>query len=89
VLATAVAAEPDDPAAALQRYERARRPRATRVVLTARERGQSNHLVSPLAALKRDVTIAVRRRLGRRDPEGRGAAWIPEYDASSPDVLAV
>jgi salicylate hydroxylase len=89
VLATAVAAEPGDPAAALQHYERARRPRATRVVLTARERGQSNHLVSPLAALKRDVTIAVRRRLGRRDPEGRGAAWIPEYDASSPDVLAV
>ncbi len=24
----------------------------------------------------------------RRDPEGRGAAWLADYDASSPDVLA-
>jgi hypothetical protein len=39
-----------------------------------------------MAALRRDVTIAVRRRLGK-DSEGRGAAWIPEYDATSPDVL--
>lgn len=23
-----------------------------------------------------------------RDTEGRGASWIPEYDATSPDVLA-
>lgn len=87
VLATALNAEPDDPAQALLRYERTRRPRASRVVLAARERGVSNHLSSPLAALKRDITIALRRRLGR-DSEGRGAAWIPGYDATSPDVLA-
>jgi salicylate hydroxylase len=87
VLATALAAEPEDPVAALTLYERARRPRASRVVLTSRQRGTSNHLASPLAAMRRDVSIAVRRRL-RRDPDGRGAAWIPEYDASSPDVLA-
>jgi hypothetical protein len=37
--------------------------------------------------LRRDVSIAVRRRLGR-DPDGRGTGWIPEYDASSPEVLA-
>jgi salicylate hydroxylase len=88
VLAAALAAEPDDPAAGLARYERARRPGASQVVLTSRARGASNHLSSPLAAWRRDIAIAVRRRL-RGDLEGRGAAWIPSYDASSPDVLAV
>src|SRR5215472_15926772 len=88
VLATALKAEPDDPELALQRYERTRRPRASRVVLAARARGLSNHLSSPLAAMKRDVLIAWRRRVNRRDPEGRGAAWLADYDASSPDVLA-
>jgi salicylate hydroxylase len=87
VLATALRAELDDPVKGLERYERTRRPRASRVVLAARERGVSNHLSSPLAALKRDVTIALRKRFGR-DTEGRGAGWIPEYDATSPDVLA-
>jgi salicylate hydroxylase len=87
VLAAAVAAEPDDPVAALNRYERSRRPRASQVVLASRERGVSNHLASPLATWRRDLSIALRRRLGR-DPDGRGTGWIPEYDASSPDVLA-
>ena len=87
VLATALKAEPHHPERALTRYERTRRPRASRVVLAARERGLSNHLSSPLAALRRDVTIALRRRMGR-DTEGRGAGWIPEYDATAPDVLA-
>jgi salicylate hydroxylase len=87
VLAAALAAEPDDPVAALRRYERSRRPRASQVVLASRERGVSNHLASPLAALRRDLSIALRRRLGR-DPDGRGTGWIPEYDASSPGVLA-
>jgi salicylate hydroxylase len=86
VLAAALAAEPDDPVAGLARYERSRRPRANHVVLASRERGVSNHLASPLAAWRRDISIALRRRLGR-DPDGRGAAWIPAYDASSPDVL--
>jgi len=87
VLATALRAEPHDPQRALQRYERTRPPRAGRVVLAARERGLSNHLSSPLAALTRDLRIALRRRLGK-DTEGRGAGWIREYDATSPDVLA-
>ena len=86
VLAAALASE-SDPGAALELYERSRRPRANRVVLTARERGGDNHLVSPMAARRRDLTIAVRRRMGRNDPEGRGAAWIPRYDATSPEVL--
>ena len=87
VLAAALAAEPDDPVAGLARYERTRRPRASQVVLASRERGVSNHLSSPLAAFRRDLSIAVRRRIGR-DPDGRGTRWIPEYDASSPNVLA-
>jgi salicylate hydroxylase len=86
VLAAALDANPTDPAAALQVYERARLPRASRVVLYARERGEDNHLVSPLAAFKRDALIAVRRRFGR-DRSGRGAAWIFEYDAGSPAAL--
>jgi 2-polyprenyl-6-methoxyphenol hydroxylase-like FAD-dependent oxidoreductase len=87
VLATALSAEAADPLAGLDRYERTRRPRASRVVLTARERGLSNHLTSPWAAWRRDLSIAWRRRVNRRDPEGRGTAWLAGYDASSPDVL--
>jgi salicylate hydroxylase len=87
VLAAALAAETRDPAGALALYERSRRPRASQVVLASRERGVSNHLASPLAAWRRDLSIALRRRFGR-DPDGRGTAWIPEYDASSPNVLA-
>jgi salicylate hydroxylase len=87
VLAAALAAKPDDPVEALALYERSRRPRASQVVLASRERGVSNHLASPLATWRRDLSIAVRRRFGR-DPDGRGTAWIPEYDASSPNVLA-
>ncbi|MGH2894389.1 MAG: hypothetical protein ACRDPM_14165 [Solirubrobacteraceae bacterium] len=55
-------------------------------MLTSRARGASNHLASPLAAWRRDISIALRRRL-RGDLEGRGADWIPAYDASSPDAL--
>jgi salicylate hydroxylase len=88
VLATALSAEVSDPLTGLARYERTRRPRASRVVLTSRERGQSNHLPSRWAAWRRDLKIAWRRRVNRRDPEGRGAAWLADYDASSPDVLA-
>jgi len=88
VLATALAAEAADPVTGLARYERTRRPRASRVVLSSRERGLSNHLTSRWAAWRRDLLIAWRQRVNRRDPEGRGAAWLADYDASSPDVLA-
>jgi salicylate hydroxylase len=88
VLATALAAEAADPITGLARYERTRRPRASRVVLAARERGLSNHLTSPWAAWRRDLLIALRRRVNRRDPEGRGTTWLAGYDATSPDVLA-
>ncbi len=87
VLAAALDKLRDDPSAALQLYELSRRPRASRVVLTSRSRGDDNHLVSPVAALRRDVTIAVRKRL-RADVTGRGEGWIAEYDAGSPGALA-
>jgi hypothetical protein len=38
--------------------------------------------------MRRDASIAIRRRLNRRDPEGRGAAWLAGYDATAPDALA-
>jgi salicylate hydroxylase len=88
VLATALSVEAADPLTGLARYERTRRPRASRVVLAARERGLSNHLPSRWAAWRRDLLIAWRRRVNRRDPEGRGTAWLADYDASSPDILA-
>jgi salicylate hydroxylase len=87
VLANALGAAPSDPVAALAGYERVRRPRASAVVLTARARGVSNH-ANRWAALRRDALIAVRKRLNRRDPDGRGAGWLAEYDATSPSVLA-
>ncbi|HEY2507080.1 MAG TPA: FAD-dependent monooxygenase [Streptosporangiaceae bacterium] len=86
VLAAALDALRDDPAAALQLYERSRRPRTSRVVVAARGRGADNHLVSPAAALVRDARIAFRRRLGS-DLTGRGEGWIAEYDAGSPGAL--
>jgi len=82
VLATALASMSEDLPAALQLYERVRLPRASRVVLTARARGEDNHLASPLAALKRDALIALRRRFGV-DRTGRGSAWIFDYDVAS------
>ena len=88
VLAAALSAEASDPLTGLARYERTRRPRASRVVLASRERGLSNHLTSRWATWRRDMSIALRRHVNRRDPEGRGAAWLTDYDASSPDVLA-
>jgi len=47
-----------------------------------------NHLVSPLAALKRDALIWFRQRLSP-DQGGRGLTWIPAYDAGSRSVLAL
>lgn len=86
VLAAALDQTRQDPRRALELYERSRRPRASRVVLAARARGADNHLVSPLAALKRDVEIAFRKRFSR-DMTGRGESWIADYDAGAPSAL--
>ncbi|HEU0169165.1 MAG TPA: FAD-dependent monooxygenase [Chloroflexota bacterium] len=87
VLAQALDSMPEDVPGALQLYERSRRPRASQVVLEARARGVDNHLVSPMAALKRDALIWIRRHI-TPDQGGRGLTWIPSYDPSSPSVLA-
>jgi salicylate hydroxylase len=88
VLAMALDAMPEDVPGALALYERSRRPRASQVVLEARARGVDNHLVSPLAALKRDALIWVRQRVSP-DRGGRGLTWIPAYDPGSRSVLAI
>jgi hypothetical protein len=77
----------DDLSAALQLYERSRLPRTTRVVLGARARGDGDQTPSRWLALKRDLLIAIRSRLGS-DRTGRGFAWLYEYDAGSMDALA-
>jgi 2-polyprenyl-6-methoxyphenol hydroxylase-like FAD-dependent oxidoreductase len=87
VLGSALAVQPDDLGAALQLYERSRLPRTTRVVLGARARGSGDQTPSRWVALKRDLMIAVRSRLGS-DRTGRGFAWLYEYDAGSMDALA-
>ena len=56
-------------------------------MLSARDRGEDNHLVSRWAALKRDTMIALRKRFSR-DRTGRGGGWIFDYDAGSEDVLS-
>ena len=38
-------------------------------------------------ALKRDLLMTLRSRFGS-DRTGRGFAWLYDYDAGSPDVLA-
>jgi salicylate hydroxylase len=86
VLASALAARPDDVPGALKLYERVRLPRANRVVLASRDRGVDNHLVSPWAAWKRDLLIAFRQRFSS-DRTGRGSGWIFDYDAGSDAVL--
>jgi salicylate hydroxylase len=86
VLAAALDAMREDLPGALKLYERVRLPRANRVVLEARARGVDNHLVSPIAAFKRDILIKLRQRFAK-DRSGRGSGWIFEYDAGSPDVL--
>jgi hypothetical protein len=57
------------------------------VVISARERGEDNHLVSPWAALKRDALIALRKRFGK-DRTGRNSGWIFDYDAGSDTALS-
>ena len=91
VLAAALAANPDDMPAGLELYERARRPRASRVVITSRERGVDNHLTSPLAAWRRDLMIAVRKRTARirRDAAGAGSGTTtPARRVRSPHEAA-
>ena len=89
VLAALLAASPQDPNAALKRYETLRLPRTSQIQLGARERGRLNHLSSPWARLKRDAGIALRQWRGAKRAL-QDIAWIYSYDAGrlSGDELA-
>jgi salicylate hydroxylase len=80
VLAAAIARQGDDLGAALATYERLRVPRTKAAVLGARARARENHLASPWARLKRDVTIALRERFGGADKTAFQVAWLYGYD---------
>ncbi len=81
ILAESLIRAPDRPVAALRDYERLRMPRTTRTQLGSRDRAKENHLVSPLARLKRDLVLSLRNRFGA-DKSPIGAEWIYDYDAT-------
>jgi salicylate hydroxylase len=75
VLALCLAAEPDDPIAALGRYEQLRRPRTARLQEVSHGRSHINHLPDGPEQRARDLAYA------QADPlEANG--WIYEYDPS-------
>ena len=72
----------DDPGQALRAYERARIPRTRRAQLDSRARAKENHLVSPLARLRRNLMAGLAPKLNpskAADP----LAWIFDYDVAS------
>jgi salicylate hydroxylase len=79
VLAAAIARQSDDLSAALVSYERARVPRTKAAVLGARQRAKENHLASPWARLKRDLTFKLRERFGKDDTVFK-VGWLYDYD---------
>jgi salicylate hydroxylase len=74
VIAGCLATSPADPGAALARYERIRRPRATRLQLLSRGRERSNHLPDGAEQRARDAAFA------GEDPLAHNA-WIYGHDA--------
>lgn len=81
-LAAAIAQMPGDLGAALHHYERLRVPRTRRAVLGARARGEAMHLTSPWAQLKRNVTMALKHRLGA-DKTGIQLGSFYNYDVAT------
>jgi len=79
VLAAMIARHRDDLDAALSSYEQLRVPRTRLAVLGSRQRARENHLASPWARLKRDVTFALRERFGG-DNTAFQTAWLYDYD---------
>jgi salicylate hydroxylase len=81
-LAASIAQMPDDLSAALHHYERLRVPRTRRAVLGARARGEAMHVTSRWAQLKRNVTMALKHRLGA-DKTGIQLGSFYNYDVAS------
>jgi salicylate hydroxylase len=84
ILTEALARSPEDPDRALRNYERIRKPRATRAQLGSRFRAKQNHLVSPVARLRRDVRMAWNSRFGADSSAGQAAAFY-DYDVAAED----
>ncbi|MBS0561347.1 MAG: FAD-dependent monooxygenase [Proteobacteria bacterium] len=79
VLARALEAHADA-AAALAAYETVRRPRTSQVQLASRAQGESFHLTSPWARLRRNLRFAV-RSLTSRD-KGFETDWLYAHDVT-------
>ncbi|HEY7483094.1 MAG TPA: FAD-dependent monooxygenase [Streptosporangiaceae bacterium] len=75
VLAGCLAANPSTPLAALRRYERIRRPRATRLQVLSRGRERTNHLPDGPEQQARDAAFAA------EDPLAHNG-WIYGHDAA-------
>lgn len=71
-----------DPVAALVAYDKARRERTARVQLLARARASENHLVSPLATLKRNLRYAM-QRFAKPKQHTYKIEWIYGHDVRS------
>lgn len=71
-----------DVAAALRAYEETRKPRTSRVQLESRARGETYHLRTRYARIRRDLQYLWR---AIRNPQttGIGANWVYEHDATA------
>lgn len=78
-LGAALSRHREDIPAALGRYEALRRPRAYQVRNTVNARATANHLTSPLARLKRDLTYAWRKLVSPSEHTYQ-IDWIYGYD---------
>jgi salicylate hydroxylase len=88
-LATCVAQQPADTAAALRRYERLRIPRTSRLQAMSAQNKLRFHLPDGPARQDRDGPMAT----GTTDSSSRAVSWIYRHDAhaidaSTPHVLA-
>ena len=81
VLADVLASSPEDPDAALKRYETLRLPRTSKSSLARASAAVINHLSSPWARFKRDAGIAL-APMARREGSLQEIAWIYGYDAA-------
>lgn len=82
VLARMLERHSDSIDAALADYEAIRIPRTARVQSASREQGKKNHLVSPLARLRRDIAYRI-VSLFDKQATGLKAGWVYEYDANT------
>jgi salicylate hydroxylase len=83
VLADCLARQPDDPAAALRRYERARRRRTARVQRAARRNGRIYHLAAGEAVLRNAfLRLAGGKLLLRR------YRWLYDWRSAPPHSAA-